>query len=456
MICVSEKKSYLKSQNLKIFGQGKLNGFVEISGAKNSALVLLAASLLTNEKIVLQNVPRLTDIEKMGNILKNLGVNLKEKNNTLEIDSKNISIKELPNELVNGLRASFFCIGPLLSKFGEAKVPMPGGCNIGSRPIDEHIEGLKALGAEILIEKGIVKANIKGKKSRLIGTHIKLKCPSVGATETLIMAASLAEGRTTIENAAREPEVQDLCQMLNKMGAKIYDSGKEKIIIDGVSKLDGCIHKVIPDRIEAGTFLIAAAATSSSITISPVIPNHLEAVTNKLQKSGSKITIKGNSITINPRELKAVNINTAPFPGFPTDLQAPFTALMTIANGESKITETIFENRMNHVHLLNKMGANIKLDKNVAFIQGVKTIKGMDLVASDLRSSAALIIAGITAKGSSRIYGLEHLDRGYENFESKLKILGIKITREFNKKTPTNKEFKTSSDPADIPRCEAA
>ena len=456
MICVSKKKSYLKSQNLKIFGQGKLNGIVEISGAKNSALVLLAASLLTNEKIVLQNVPRLTDIEKMGNILKNLGVNLKEKNNTLEIDSKNISIKELPNELVNGLRASFFCIGPLLSKFGEAKVPMPGGCNIGSRPIDEHIDGLKALGAEILIEKGIVKAKIKGKKSRLIGTHIKLKCPSVGATETLIMAASLAEGRTTIENAAREPEVQDLCQMLNKMGAKIYDSGKEKIIIDGVNKLGGCIHKVIPDRIEAGTFLIAAAATSSSITISPVIPNHLEAVTNKLRKSGSKITIKGNSITINPRELKAVNINTAPFPGFPTDLQAPFTALMTIANGESKITETIFENRMNHVHLLNKMGANIKLDKNVAFIQGVKTIKGMDLVASDLRSSAALIIAGITAKGSSRIYGLEHLDRGYENFESKLKILGIKITREFNKKAMTNKEFKTSSDPADIPRFNAA
>ena len=456
MICVSKKKSYLKSQNLKIFGQGKLNGFVEISGAKNSALVLLAASLLTNEKIVLQNVPRLTDIEKMGNILKNLGVNLKEKNNTIEIDSKNISIKELPNELVNGLRASFFCIGPLLSKFGEAKVPMPGGCNIGLRPIDEHIDGLKALGAEILIEKGIVKANIKGKRSRLSGTHIKLKCPSVGATETLIMAASLAEGRTTIENAAREPEVQDLCQMLNKMGAKIYDSGKEKIIIDGVNKLDGCIHKVIPDRIEAGTFLIAAAATSSSITISPVIPNHLEAVTNKLRKSGSKITIKGNSITINPGELKAVNINTAPFPGFPTDLQAPFTALMTIANGESKITETIFENRMNHVHLLNKMGANIKLDKNVAFIKGVKTIKGMDLVASDLRSSAALIIAGITAKGNSRIYGLEHLDRGYENFESKLKILGIKITREFNKKTLKNKESKTSSDPADIPRYKAA
>ncbi|MBO8232465.1 UDP-N-acetylglucosamine 1-carboxyvinyltransferase [Prochlorococcus marinus str. MU1402] len=456
MICVSKKKSYLKSQNLKIFGQGKLNGIVEISGAKNSALVLLAASLLTNERIVLQNVPRLTDIDKMANILRNLGVKIIEKNNKLEIDSQNISIKELPYELVNGLRASFFCIGPLLGKFGEAKVPLPGGCNIGSRPIDEHINGLKALGAEILIEEEIVKANIKGDKRRLIGTHIKLKCPSVGATETLIMAATLAEGRTTIENAAREPEIQDLCQMLNKMGAKIYDSGKEKIIIDGVNKLRGCTHKVIPDRIEAGTFLIAAAATSSSITISPVIPNHLEAVTNKLQESGSKITIKGNSITMQGNKIKGVDIETAPFPGFPTDLQAPFTTLMAIANGESKITETIFENRMNHVHLLNKMGANIKLNKNIAHIKGVKKIKGMDLVGSDLRSSAALIIAGIIAEGTSKIYGLEHLDRGYENFESKLKILGIKITRELNKKTLTNREFKTSSDPSDIPRYRAA
>jgi len=456
MICVIKKKSYPKSENLKIFGQGKLNGIVEISGAKNSALVLLAASLLTNEKIIIQNVPRLTDIEKMGNILKNLGVNLVVKNNKLEIDSKNISIKELPYELVNGLRASFFCIGPLLSKFGEAKVPLPGGCNIGSRPIDEHINGLKALGAEILIEEGIVKAKIKGNKNKLNGTHIKLKCPSVGATETLIMAATLAQGRTTIENAAREPEIQDLCQMLNKMGAKIYDSGKEKIIIDGVNKLSGCTHKVIPDRIEAGTFLIAAAATSSSITIAPVIPHHLEAVTNTLQESGSKITIKGNSITINPKELKSVDISTAPFPGFPTDLQAPFTALMTIANGESKITETIFENRMNHIHLLNKMGARIKLYKNTAHIKGVKTINGMDLVGSDLRSSAALIIAGIIAKGISRIYGLEHLDRGYENFESKLKILGIKITREFNKNNFSENGFKVAKNSEDIQKFKVA
>ena len=456
MIWESNNNSHPVSQNLKILGQGKLNGIVEISGAKNSSLVLLAASLLTNEKIILENVPYLTDIEKMVNILKNLGVDLVFEKNKLEIDSKNISIKELPDELVNGLRASFFCIGALLTKFGEAKIPLPGGCDIGSRPIDEHINGLRALGAEISIEERIVKAKIEKKENKLQGAHIKLKCPSVGATETLIMAASLAEGRTTIENAAREPEIQDLCQMLNKMGAKIYDSGKEKIIIDGVNKLGGCTHKVIPDRIEAGTFLIAAAATSSSITVCPVIPLHLEAVTNKLKESGSKITIKGNSITIYGKEIKGVDIETAPFPGFPTDLQAPFTALMTIANGESKITETIFENRMNHIHLLNQMGANIDLNNNVAYVKGVKKIKGMDLVGSDLRSSAALIIAGIIAEGNSKIYGLEHLDRGYENFESKLKMLGVEIMREFNSKTIKEKEYLINSESGNIPKFKAA
>ena len=399
MIWESKNKSYPESQNLKIRGQGKLNGTVEISGAKNSALVLLAASLLTNEKIILENVPRLTDIEKMENILENLGVALVFEKNKLEIDSKNVSIKELPYELVNGLRASFFCIGALLSKFGEAIVPLPGGCNIGSRPIDEHINGLKALGAEIIIEEGIVKAKIRGERSKLCGTHIKLKCPSVGATETLIMAASLAE---------------------------------------------------------AGTFLIAAAATSSSITVSPVIPNHLEAVTNKLQESGSKISIQGNSITIKGKEIKGVDIDTAPFPGFPTDLQAPFTALMTIANGESKICETIFEDRMNHIHLLNKMGANIQLDKNVAYIKGVKKITGMDLVGSDLRSSAALIIAGIMAKGISKIYGLDHLDRGYEKFESKLKKSGIEIIREINGSIFTEKEYKMNPKSEDTSKFKAA
>ena len=431
MVCESSNKSYLKSQHLKIIGQNTLRGKVKISGAKNSALVLLAASLLTDEKITLDNVPLLTDIEKMGNILKNLGVKLHNKDHQLIIDSKNISIQELPYELVNGLRASFFCIGALLTRFGEASIPLPGGCNIGERPINEHINGLRALGAEVIIDKDVVKAKLVEKKSKLFGANIRLNCPSVGATETLIMAASLAEGRTVIKNAAREPEIQDLCQMLNKMGAKIYDSGKEKIIIDGVQKLHGCTHKVIPDRIEAGTFLIAAAATSSSITVSPVIPNHLKAVLNKLEESGSKIRIKGNSISIKGNKIKAVDIKTAPFPGFPTDLQAPFMALMSIAKGRSKITETIFENRMTHVNFLNQMGASITVDNNTANITGVNKLKGINLVGSDLRSSAALIIAALTSPNICYVYGLEHLDRGYENFETKLVNLGVKIRREY-------------------------
>ena len=455
MVCAGNNKSYLESQNLKIIGQSSLKGNIKISGAKNSALVLLAASLLTNQTIVLENVPRLTDIEKMVNILKNLNVDLYEKKSQLIIDSKNISFKELPYELVNGLRASFFCIGALLTRFGEAVIPLPGGCNIGKRPINEHINGLKALGAKIVIEKGIVKAKLLKNQKKLYGTKIKLKCPSVGATETLIMAASLAEGRTIIENAAREPEIQDLCLMLNKMGAKIYDSGKETIIIDGVDKLNGCTHKVIPDRIEAGTFLIAAAAAMSTITVSPVIPNHLESVINKLRESGCKISIKGNSITIKGKKIRAVDITTAPFPGFPTDLQAPFCALMTIANGKSKITEKIFENRMTHVDLLNKMGAKITLNKNIAFINGVKELNGMKLAGSDLRSSAALVIAAIIAKDISYIFGLEHLDRGYENFELKLAQLGVNIVREgeknfFSKSKLNNKSLSQKKNTSNI------
>ena len=451
MVCESSNKSYLKSQHLKIIGQNTLRGKVKISGAKNSALVLLAASLLTDEKITLDNVPLLTDIEKMGNILKNLGVKLHNKDHQLIIDSKNISIQELPYELVNGLRASFFCIGALLTRFGEASIPLPGGCNIGERPINEHINGLRALGAEVIIDKDVVKAKLVEKKSKLFGANIRLNCPSVGATETLIMAASLAEGRTVIKNAAREPEIQDLCQMLNKMGAKIYDSGNEKIIIDGVQKLHGCTHKVIPDRIEAGTFLIAAAATSSSITVSPVIPNHLEAVLNKLEESGSKIRIKGNSISIKGNKIKAVDIKTAPFPGFPTDLQAPFMALMSIAKGRSKITETIFENRMTHVNFLNQMGASITVDNNTANITGINKLKGMNLVGSDLRSSAALIIAALTSPNTCYVYGLEHLDRGYENFETKLVNLGVKIRREYiiNPRERT-KEFPSENSDIDL------
>jgi len=434
MICESKNESNLKSQNLKIKGKNILQGKVKISGAKNSALVLLAASLLTNEKVILNNVPKLSDIEKMKNILKHLGVKLNSDNaNNLIINSKNLHIGDnLPFELVNGLRASFFCIGPLLSMLGEVTLALPGGCKIGKRPIDQHITGLRELGANIEVKDDFVKAKIQRDKKKLVGSKIFLSCPSVGATETLIMAATLAEGRTVIENAAREPEIQDLCLMLNKMGAQIRGYGNSKITIDGVEKLSGCKHKVIPDRIEAGTFLIASAATLSNITIGPVIPNHLESVLETLKETGSKIYIKGNEITIKTKEIKAVDIKTAPFPGFPTDLQAPFTALMAIAKGNSEISETIYENRMGHVDLLNRMGASIKLVKNIAKIEGVDELKGQNLKGSDLRSTAALIIAALSAKNTSYIGGLDHLDRGYDCFELKLKNLGANITRNFN------------------------
>ncbi len=434
MICEIGEKSDLKSQHLKIHGQTKLKGTVRISGAKNSALVLLAASLLSDEKITIENIPDLTDVEKMKNILKTLGVKLVNEENKLIIDSTDLHNSELPYELVNGLRASFFCMGSLLARLGEASLSLPGGCKIGKRPIDEHIKGLKALGATISSKDGFILAKIKNNEKRLIGTKISLECPSVGATETLIMAATLAKGQTIIENAAREPEIQDLCQMLNKMGAKIFGAGQSKIIIDGVYRLKGCFHKVIPDRIEAGTFLIASAATLSSITISPVIPQHLEAVLDKLRETGSKIAIKGNQISISTKLIKPTNIETAPFPGFPTDLQAPFTALMSIAEGESRICENIFENRMNHVALLNKMGASIRIEKNIAHISGVKNLKSESLIGLDLRSTAAIIIAALTADNLSIVGGLEHLDRGYESFECKLNNLGANITREYNER----------------------
>ena len=453
MICGRENKSNLKTQNLKIEGKNILKGKVKISGAKNSALVLLAASLLTNEKVILNNVPKLLDVEKMKNILKHLGAKLESNNpNNIIVNSKNLNGgNHLPFELVNGLRASFFCIGPLLSMLGEVSLALPGGCKIGKRPIDEHITGLRELGAIIEVKDGLVNAIIKDKKKKLIGSKILLSCPSVGATETLIMAATLAKGSTVIENAAREPEIQDLCLMLNKMGAKIRGYGDSKIIIEGVEKLGGCEHTVIPDRIEAGTFLIASAATASNITIGPVIPKHLESLLEKLKETGSKIHIKGNEISIKTKVIKAVDIITAPFPGFPTDLQAPFTALMAIAKGKSSITETIYENRMSHVDALNKMGAAIQLVNNTAIVKGVDKLKGQNIKGSDLRSTAAIIIAALAAKDTSYVGGLEHLDRGYECFESKLNILGAKITRNFSEQIffnqPTmNRNFNANSE----------
>ena len=445
MICENDNKLDPKFESLKINGRCTLQGHIKISGAKNSALVLLAASLLTKDKIYLTNVPDLSDIRKMKHILKSIGVKINNDSEKMIINAENLYLGNINHDLVNELRASFFCIGPLLSRSGEASLALPGGCNIGKRPIEEHIKGLQELGATIEQKDGFVHAKIRNNRRRLKGTHIRLGCPSVGATETLIMAAVLAEGKTIISNSAREPEIQDLCKMLNNMGAKIRGAGTSRISIEGVNYLNGCSHEVIPDRIEAGTFLIAAAATLSAITISPVIPSHLKSLLQKLQESGSKIIIKNNSISIKTEKIKAVNIETAPFPGFPTDLQAPFTVLMLKATGKSIIKETIFENRMSHIELLNKMGASIKLENNIATVSGVQKLSGRNLKGSDLRSTAAIVIAALAAENTSLVEGLEHLDRGYENLEFKLKLLGANIQRDltenFSKISPQDSYF---------------
>ena len=445
MICENDNKLDPKFESLKINGRCSLQGQIKISGAKNSALVLLAASLLTKDKVYLTNVPDLSDIRKMKHILKSIGVKINNDSEKMIINAENLYLGNINHDLVNELRASFFCIGPLLSRSGEASLALPGGCNIGKRPIEEHIKGLQELGATIEQKDGFVHAKIRNNRRRLKGTHIRLGCPSVGATETLIMAAVLAEGKTIISNSAREPEIQDLCKMLNNMGAKIRGAGTSRISIEGVNYLNGCSHEVIPDRIEAGTFLIAAAATLSAITISPVIPSHLKSLLQKLQESGSKIIIRNNSISIRTEKIKAVNIETAPFPGFPTDLQAPFTVLMLKATGKSIIKETIFENRMSHIELLNKMGASIKLENNIATVSGVQKLSGRNLKGSDLRSTAAIVIAALAAENTSLVEGLEHLDRGYENLEFKLKLLGANIQRDltenFSKISPQDNYF---------------
>ena len=445
MICENDNKLDPKFESLKINGRCSLQGHIKVSGAKNSALVLLAASLLTKDKVYLTNVPDLSDIRKMKHILKSIGVKINNDSEKMIINAENLYLGNINHDLVNELRASFFCIGPLLSRSGEASLALPGGCNIGKRPIEEHIKGLQELGATIEQKDGFVHAKIRNNRRRLKGTHIRLGCPSVGATETLIMAAVLAEGKTIISNSAREPEIQDLCEMLNNMGAKIRGAGTSRISIEGVNYLNGCSHEVIPDRIEAGTFLIAAAATLSAITISPVIPSHLKSLLQKLQESGSKIIVKNNSISIKTEKIKAVNIETAPFPGFPTDLQAPFTVLMLKATGKSIIKETIFENRMSHIELLNKMGASIKLENNIATVSGVQKLSGRNLKGSDLRSTAAIVIAALAAENTSLVEGLEHLDRGYENLEFKLKLLGANIQRDltenFSKISPQDNYF---------------
>ena len=429
----SSESIYFYKNHIEINGGKKLEGHLKVSGAKNSALPLLAASILSKGEINLVNVPQISDVEKMTNLLIAMGMNIKNNENRLEINTKNILLppENLFSDLYNSLRASFFCIGPILARFGRAKIPLPGGCSIGARPIDEHIDSLKKLGVKFQFKDNYVIAEVINPNRKLIGSSINFKCKSVGATETLLMAASLAKGQTILNNAAQEPEIVDLANMLIKMGAKVKGAGSEIITIDGVASLSGCNYTVMPDRIEAGTFLIAAAITRSSISLSPIEPNHLTEVINKLKQCGCSFEYSQRGLKIIPNEvLKSVNITTMPFPGFPTDLQAPFMALMTTAIGVSKIKETIFENRMHHVKELNRMGAKITLKENIATIVGVKNLQGSAVIGFDLRATAALALAGLSANGKTIIQGLEHLERGYEDFPSKLKEIGAEIVNE--------------------------
>lgn len=415
---------------LQVSGRTQLQGHVQISGAKNAALVILAGALLCPSDCRIRNVPSLVDVARMGQLLSSVGVKFEQRGNLIDINAAQISTSQAPYELVSQLRASFFVIGPLLARLGMAKVPLPGGCAIGARPVNLHVQGLRAMGADVHIEHGVVHAAVPG-NGRLKGARIYLDYPSVGATETLMMAATLADGETIIENAAQEPEVVDLANFCRAMGAKIRGAGSKTLMISGVPRLHEVDYAIIPDRIEAGTFLIAGAITRSSILLSPVIPEHITAAISKLRKIGVQITSEApNCIRVSPGEQHfATDIETLPYPGFPTDLQAPFMALLTLCEGNSLITETVFENRLHHVPELNRMGADIRVKGNTAIVRGMPMLSGAPVIGSDLRASAALVLAALAAEGTSTIQGLQHLDRGYEKFEEKLNQLGANIVR---------------------------
>ncbi|MCC5630087.1 UDP-N-acetylglucosamine 1-carboxyvinyltransferase [Nostoc sphaeroides CHAB 2801] len=419
------------SSVLQIWGGHPLRGHVKISGAKNAALVIMAGALLCPGDCRIRNVPLLADVDRMGQVLLALGVRLTRQGDILDINASEIKTSKAPYELVTQLRASFFAIGAILARLGVAQMPLPGGCAIGARPVDLHVRGLQAMGAEVQIEHGICNAYVPGSSRRLKGAKIYLDIASVGATENLMMAATLAEGETIIENAAREPEVVDLANFCNAMGAKIQGAGTSRIIIEGVPKLHSVDYSIIPDRIEAGTFLLAAAITRSELLLSPVAPEHLIPVIAKLRDIGvTIIEDKPEHLRILPAEtFKATDIETQYHPGFPTDMQAPFMSLLTLAEGDSVINESVFENRLRHASELNRLGADIRVKGNAAFVRGVPKLSGAPVLGTDLRASAALVIAGLAAEGKTTIQGLQHLDRGYDRLDVKLQQLGAKILR---------------------------
>jgi UDP-N-acetylglucosamine 1-carboxyvinyltransferase len=414
---------------LLIRGGIKLDGEIRISGSKNSALPILAATLLADEPVTIRNLPHLHDITTMIALLRCMGVDMIiDEKLGVEIHGNTIQKLTAPYELVKTMRASILVLGPMLAHFGEANVSFPGGCAIGSRPVDLHLRGLEALGAQIEVEDGYIRAKVDG---RLKGAHILLDTVTVGGTENIMMAAALAEGTTVIENAAREPEVVDLANCMNAMGAKISGQGSPTITIEGVERLHGCDYSVMPDRIETGTYLVAAAATRGRIKLKDTRSDILEAVLVKLEEAGAKITTGEGWIELDMegRRPKAVNIKTAPYPAFPTDMQAQFTAMNAIAEGNSTVTETVFENRLNQTQEMNRMGANISIEGNTAIITGTDKLLAAPVMASDLRASASLVIAGLVAKGDTVVDRIYHIDRGYECIEEKLQLLGANIRR---------------------------
>ncbi len=413
---------------LLIKGGRRLQGSIRMSGAKNAALPILAGCLLADEPVVVSNVPHLKDITTTMSLLSEMGVmvTIDEKLN-IEVDNSNINNFVAPYELVRTMRASILVLGPLLARYGKANVSLPGGCAIGSRPIDMHIKGLTAMGAEIEIDKGYINAKVDG---RLKGANIMFDKVTVNGTENLMMAAALADGTTILENAAREPEVVDTANFLNALGAKVSGAGTDKIVIEGVERLHGGTHKMVPDRIEAGTYLIAAAMTQGDVKLKDIDPSLLDIVIERLRDAGANIECGEDWIHLEMKERpKAVDISTAPYPGFPTDMQAQFLALNTIADGTSTVTETIFENRFMHVQELERMGANIQLKGNTAIIKGVEQLTAAPVMATDLRASASLVLAGLVADGETVIDRIYHIDRGYECIEEKFACLGANIQR---------------------------
>jgi UDP-N-acetylglucosamine 1-carboxyvinyltransferase len=414
---------------LKISGGRPLSGEVRIAGAKNAALPILAAGLLSAEPLRVENVPQLADISTMARLLRGMGMQVERDGETVTLHAGRLDNTDAPYELVKTMRASVLVLGPLVARFGRARVSLPGGCAIGARPVDQHLKGLAALGAELRIEGGYIVAEGRRRK-RLRGARIVTDMVTVTGTENLMMAAALANGTTVIENAAREPEVVDLANCLSAMGAKVAGAGTDRITIDGVEALHGARHRVMPDRIETGTFLVATAACGGDVTLVNAAPRTLDAVLEKLRDAGAQIDAEGSRLRIRmERRAQAVSLRTAPYPAFPTDMQAQFMALDCVADGVGRITETIFENRFMHVPELQRLGANVAIESNTAVVQGVPKLVGAPVMATDLRASASLVIAGLLAEGETVVDRIYHLDRGYDRMELKLAQLGARIER---------------------------